>query len=93
MKRLTKDNFNELEIGEIYTFNIFDNNKHMLKRVVELDANITCVITDVDILEKKVYFNIILTDNTNYWYTGPDEADINLWNIEFEKIQIEDKND
>ena len=94
MKELTKDNFNELEIGEIYTFDIKYPvfRKHVIGLdVIALDASIICIITDIDILNNVVYFNIILTDNTNFWYTGPDEANINRWNVKFEKIQTENE--
>lgn len=92
MKKLTKDNFSELEIGEIYTFNIVDKNKNFLKRVIELDANIICIITGINTVEKIIFFNIILSNNNIYWYTGPDEASIANWNIEFEKIETNKQN-
>jgi hypothetical protein len=48
MKKLTNDNFSEIEIGEIYTFNISDKYKYMTKPIIELDANIICIITEID---------------------------------------------
>jgi hypothetical protein len=92
MKKLTNNNFNEIEIGEIYIFNVSDKNKNSHRRVIDLDANIICIITDIDVVEKRIYFNIILSDNNIYWYTGPDEANIANWNIEFEKIETNKQN-
>ncbi len=89
MKKLTKDNFSELEIGEIYTFNISDKYKYMTKPIIELDANIICIITEIDKHCYRIYFNIILSNNDIYWYTGPDEVNLNSWEIMFEKIETE----
>ena len=71
---------------------VSDKNKNSHRRVIDLDANIICIITDIDVVEKRIYFNIILSDNNIYWYTGPDEANIANWNIEFEKIETNKQN-
>ena len=91
MKKLTNDNFSEIEIGEIYTFNICDNHKNMIKRIIELDANIICIIKKIEKDDHRIYFNIILSNNNIYWRVGPDEVNTKNWEIMFEKIKIENE--